>query len=284
MHLTFNSVFKQVQGWTRCAPLSCLLLTQKKCTKPKHKEGDTPLSLEQPFPHVDSSASIKKSMELNQQLEPGTRSDTPVAALQKDAPEWTVLNAVSETMSNLLLGGSRKEEKMLRETPSQCRLAKFQKASHRPHNTVVPIKHFTFLPPIPMPCLSPQRAGRLQACTCKKASERETKEEISFTFDKKSGTKGSRVEAVINQELPAHAVGLASKFQICQHNPHFFSALNVSVPSRFQVTSSSNREAAHRTSILMGKRALHSGPAAGRMHPNKIMCAVNLHDRCEINV
>lgn len=262
--------------------MSGLLLTQKTCKKPKHKKGDDPLSSEQTFSHVDSSASITKSMQLNQHT--GTRSDTPVAALHKDAPDWTVLNAVSETMSSLLLGGSRKEEKMLRETPSQSRPAKFEKASHWPHNTVVPIKHFTFLPPIAMPCLSPQRARRLQACSCRKASERETKEEMSFMFDKKSGRKGTRVEPVMNQELPAHAAGLASRFHICQHNPHFFSALSVSVPSRFQVTSSSNREAAHRTSISMGKRALLSGPAAGRMYPNKILCAVNLHDRCEINV
>lgn len=229
------------------------------------------MTLEQPFSQVDSSASIKKSMPLNQQA--GTLSDTPVAAVQKDAPEWTALSAVSETMSNLLLGGSREEENMLRETPSQSRLARVQKTSLRPENTVVPIKNITFLPPLAMPPLTPQRPSRLQAFSCKKASEGETKEEISFTFDKKSGMKRTRVQPAINRELPAHAAGLASKFQICQHNPHF-SVLNVSVPNRLQMTSSSHQDTAHCTSILMGKRPLHPGPAAGRMHPNKMMCAV----------
>lgn len=252
--------------------MSCMLLTQKRCRKP---DDPAPLSADPTFPNADGSASIKKPMQ----------SNTAVATLQKEASEWPVLNAVTKTMSNLLLGESVEEKGTLRETPSQNRPTKSQKPSHRANNTVVP-KHFTFLPLIEIPHLNPLRVSG-QICSGKKAPKGETIEENCFMFDKKSGTKGTRVDRVVNQELPTYSAGLTSKFQMCQHNPHLFSALSVSIPNRYQGPVSSKRDTAHRTSFSMGKRAFHSRTAAGapaRMRPNKTMCAVNLYDGCEINV
>lgn len=285
LHLTSYFIFKQVRGWARVAPMSCMLLTQKRYRKPKHKEADdpAPLSADPTFPNADGSASIKKPMQSNQHT--GSWSNTAVATLQKEASEWPVLNAVSKTMSNLLLGENVEEKGTLRETPSQNRPTKSQKPSHRPNNTVVP-KHLTFLPLIETPHLNPQRVSG-QICSGKKAPKGETIEENCFMFDKKSGTKGIRVDPVVNQELPTYSAGLTSKFQMCQHNPHLLSVISVSIPNRYQGPMSSKRDTAHRTNFSMGKRALHSSTAAGapaRMRPNKTMCAVNLYDGCEINL
>ncbi|XP_070823247.1 uncharacterized protein C16orf46 homolog [Chaetodon trifascialis] len=270
-----------VQGWTRAAPLSCILLTQKRSRKPKHKEVDTPapLSVDPVISasiaehHCDSHVpnSFKKSMPLNQHT--GSWSTAAVAALQTDASEWPVHNAVQKTMSNFLLEEQIEEEGMHRRTPLQNRPSRPQK--HRASNTVVPIKNFTFLPPIDSPPLNPLRVSG------KKAPEGDTTEENCFMFDKKNGTRGTRVDPVANPELPTYSACLTSKYQTCQHNPHFFSAVHVSIPKR---------DTAHRTSFSMGKsltKALHSSTTAGaqaRMRPSKTMCAVKLYEGCEINV
>ncbi|XP_051236485.1 uncharacterized protein C16orf46 homolog [Dicentrarchus labrax] len=293
-----------VRGWARVAPLSCILLTQKRYKKPKHKEADSAITLspDPTIPNADNSASIaehhcesrvganksfKKSTPSNQHE--GTWSNTTVAALHKAASEWPVLNAMQKTTSKLSLEEKIEEEGMLRETSLQNRPTKPQKHGHRPNNAVVPIKNFTFLPPIKSPHLNPQRvAGQL--CSSKKAPEEETIEDNSFMFDKKSGMKGTRVDPVVNLELPTSTAGLTSRYRTCQHNPHLFSAVSVSIPKRYQVPLSSKPDIVHHTSFSMGKsltQALHSGNAAGaqaRMHPSKTVCAVKMYEGCEINV
>ncbi|XP_044047129.1 uncharacterized protein C16orf46 homolog [Siniperca chuatsi] len=292
-----------VQGWARVAPLSCILLTQKRYRKPRHKEADnpTPLSVDPTIPNADSSASIaehnceshvgqhnsfKKTMLLHQH--PGSWSNTAVAALQKDASEWPVEEKTEG-------------EGTLRDTPlqphhlsskyfvSENRPTKPQKHSHRPNSTVVPIKNFTFLPPIKSPHWNPQKVS-VQLCSDKKAPDGETIEENCFMFDKMSRTRGTRVDLVANPELPTYSAALTSKYRSYQHNPHLFSAVSVSVPKRYQVPMSSKPDTVHHTNYSMCKRltqALHSGNAAGaqaHMHPSKTVCAVKLYEGCEINV
>ncbi|XP_040008022.1 uncharacterized protein LOC120803526 [Xiphias gladius] len=215
-------------------------------------------------------------MPLNQQV--GSWSNTAVAALQPEASEWPVLNATKKTTSHLLHGEKIEEEGKLRETPPQPhhlsskysvsdnRPTKPQKHSHRPNNTVVPIKNFTFLPPIKSPHLSPKVGGQL--CSGKKASEAETLEENCFMFDKKSETRGTRVDPAANTELPSDSAALTSKYRTCQHNPHLFSAISVSVPKRYQVPVSSKSDTVHRRGYSMGKsltQALHASTAAGAL-------------------
>ncbi|KAF1392941.1 hypothetical protein PFLUV_G00033250 [Perca fluviatilis] len=255
-----------VHGWARVAPLSCILLTQKRYSKPMHKEADNPtsLSVDPTIPEADSSASIGQHL---------CESHVPV------------LNAMQKTTSNRFkekIG----EEGMLRETSlqpqhlpskySENRPTKPEKHRHRPNNTVVPIKNFTFLPPIKSPHLSPQKV--IQLCSGKTAPGGEPIEENGFMFDKKSGTRGTRVDPIANPELPTYSAALTSKYRACQHNLHLFSAVHVSIPKRYQVPMSSKPDTLHRASYSTGKsltQALHSNTAAGAQahtHPSKTVC------------
>lgn len=287
-YLTLNLVLQQVRGWERVAPLSCILLPQKKDWKPKNKEPDnpTPSAADPTIRNVDSSGSnaesrcdprphnsSKKFMPSSQQM--GTCTPTAAAALQPDAPERPVLSAMQKTMSHFLLDEKIEEEGALRETPlqphhlslkytaSDNRPTKPQKHNHRPNNTVVPIKNFTFLPPIITTHLNPQRVSG-QLCSGKKAPEGETLEENCYMFDKKSGTRGSRVD--YNPELPNYTASLTSKHRTCQHNHYFLSAGSVSIPKRYQVPVSSKPDTVHHNSYSVGRsltQALHSSTAAG---------------------
>ncbi|XP_042358214.1 uncharacterized protein C16orf46 homolog [Plectropomus leopardus] len=282
-----------VHGWARAAPLSCILLPQKKNRKPKHKEADnlTPSSVDP----TDSTVSIaehrcesnvaphnsfKKSTPLNQITE--SWDNTAETALKKDASKWPFLNTMQKAASNLSLKEKTEEEGTLTETPLQLhhlhskyldnRPTKLQKHRNRPSNTVVPIKNFTFLPPIKSPHLNCQKDSG------KKAPAGETIEEDYFMFDKKSGTKGTRVDPFTDPELPLYSAALDSKYRTCPYNPHLFSALSVSIPKRYQVTTSSKPETVHHTSYSVGKsltQALHSSTAAGAQthaHPSKTAC------------
>lgn len=288
-------VFLQVRGWARVAPLSCILLPHKRYRKPKHKEVDNPtsVSVHPTLPGAESSANIaehhceshtgpsnsfKKNSSLNQQM--GCWSNTAVAALQADASEWTVLHAVQKTASHLLLEERLKEENThlqphylsSKYSVSENRPAKPQKHNHRPNSTVVPIKNFTFLPPIKSPHLNPKLGGQL--CNDKKATEDEALLENGLMCDKKNEMRGPRVDPVANTEFSTYSAALTSKYQTCQHNLNLFSAVNVSVPKRFQVPMSSKRDTVHCTSYSMGKSitpALHSTTAVGaqgHMHPS----------------
>lgn len=266
--------------------MSCILVTQKREKKPKHEEVDNlpPLSVYPQVPNANSSASaaehhfeshvgprsFKKSMPVNQYTE--LWSNTAVASLREDVSELPVLNAMQKVMSNLLLEEKTEEEGMLRESVVQNRPTKHQKPNHRANNAVLPIKNFTFLPPIASLRLNPQRVGG------KRAAEGETIEENCFMFDLKGGTRGTRVEPVTN---------LTSKFRTCQHDPHLFSAASISLHKRCQVPVSPRRDTAHHASFAMGRSLKHLGTAAGaqvRLRPSKTVCAVKMYDGCEINV
>lgn len=278
----------QVRGWARVAPLSCILLTQNIYRKLKHKEVDNPASssVDPSPPSAESSASIaehhceshtspsnsfKNAMLLKQQA--GCSSNTAVADLQADASEWTVLSAVQKTASHLLLDAKIEEENTpyylsSKYSVSENRPTKPQKHSRRPNSTVVPIKNFTFLPPIKSPHLNPKFGGQL--CNVKKASEGEAFDENCFTCAMRSETRGTRADPVANTEFSTYSAALTSKYQTCQHNLHLFSSVSVSVPKRYQVPMSSKPDTVHCTSYSMGK-SLHSTTAVGaqsHMHPS----------------
>ncbi|XP_071344525.1 uncharacterized protein C16orf46 homolog [Trachinotus anak] len=284
----YSGLEEAVRGWARVAPLSCILLTQKRYRKGNHKEANnpTPESVDPALPnadrspscesHADSHNNFKKSMPSNQRV--GSWSNNALAALQPDA--------MQKTTSHPLLEEKKGEKGMLRETPvqphhlsSKCsvsenRSTKPQRASHshRPNNTVVPIKNFTFLPPIKSPHLNPKVSGQL--CSGKKASEGETFEENCFILDKKSETSGIRVDPAVNTELPNYSAALPSTYRTCQRNPHLFTAVSVSIPKRYEVRISSKPDTVHHRSYSMGKsltQALQASTTAGaqaHMHPS----------------
>ncbi|TNM91191.1 hypothetical protein fugu_003480 [Takifugu bimaculatus] len=116
-----------VRGWARAAPLSCVLVTQN-CKKPKQKDCAEP-----PLPNAEGSASNNTPDQLNQHAGCRRRASSTgpppiIRAVQKSPPAD------------------------LGQAPVKTRPAKIQRPSHTT-NTVVPIRHFTFLPPIVYPHL-----------------------------------------------------------------------------------------------------------------------------------
>lgn len=238
-----------VYGWARVVPLSCILLTSNTYKKPKHKEADngTPSS-DDPVPsNADSSVSIteqhceshaglnnfKKFVSVNQQT--GSWSQTAMAAQQTDAAECPFLKAMQRNQTHLLLEEKIYERGMDKETLSQHhhlsseysvpenKPAKPRKHSHRPNNRVVPIKNFTFLPPIKPPHLIAKASDHL--CRDKKTPEKQTSEKNCFLLDKQRGTRGTRVDTATNSDISTFSAALTSKYQTFWQNPH-----NVLIP------------------------------------------------------
>ncbi|XP_047436115.1 uncharacterized protein LOC125005132 [Mugil cephalus] len=287
----YSGLEESVCGWARVAPLSCIFSSQRQCRKPKHTDpGGTTLSPVDPTPsHGDGSVSIaaqlceshvglhdfKKSTSLNQQ--PGAWSEAATAAQKSDATEGPVLNALHRNTAHPFFEEKLNVEGRSRETPLQPRhactkISVFenkathpQKPSHRPNNTAIPIQNFTFLPPIKSPRMNPKGGGQL--CRGKKASEGENSREYYFMLDKKSGGRGTRLDTVSYLDLPSNPAALTSKYQTCQHNPHLFSAVSVSVPKRYQVATSPKPDSLHRTSYSLGKR-LEQTIGQTYMHPS----------------
>ncbi|XP_022045978.1 uncharacterized protein LOC110948652 [Acanthochromis polyacanthus] len=268
-----------VWGWARVAPLSCILLTQKRHKKPKQKEADNPTPLfVDPTPsnadsiteqHGEAPVGLRSFRKFNPPT--GFWSPAMVTAQQSDDVKWPVLNIMQRNTAHLFLEEKIVKEGTLRETPllpchlpskysvSVNRPTKPQKHSCRPNNTVVPIKNFTFLPPINSPHLNNKPSSYLSRS--KRASERETLEENCLVLDKKSG--GPRR---VDTELPIYSAAPTSKYQTCQHNPQFLSAVSVSVPKRYQVPVSPKPDTVHHTSYSMGK-SLSQAIARPHMHP-----------------
>lgn len=230
---------QQVRGWAAVAPLSAILLPQRTEKKQKRKEANNH------GPATDSSVkaaehcsethlgpnSSKKSILLSQQM--WSCGKSAASALQADVPVSPVLVAMPKILSHFTLEDKTEEDEAPRQLhylPAKYnvldnRPSKPQK-HHRSSKTVVPIKNFTFLPPI-KPHMNFQRV-RGQNCTGRKHLEADPMAENYYIFDKISGIRGS------NSELPKDTNNaVTSKHRTCQHNPHLFSAVSVSVPKRY---------------------------------------------------
>ncbi|XP_037835750.1 uncharacterized protein si:ch73-103b9.2 [Kryptolebias marmoratus] len=251
-----------VWGWTRAAPLSCLLVTQKNHGKPKQKEVEnpTPLCVDSIDPKADSSASFteqqreshvgpsncKKSVSANEQIDSwGPR-------------EWPALNAMQGDVTHFLLK-EKTEEGPFKITPlrpchlssqysmPESRHAKPQRHSHKPTNKVVPIKNFTFLPPIQPPPISPKVSCHV--CRGKKAPD----EENLFMLRRKSAAGWAGVDTVANSDLSIYSAALTSKYHTYQHNPHLFFPLSVSLLKKNELLMSPAPDPVHPTSYSMGR-------------------------------
>ncbi|CAB1420613.1 unnamed protein product [Pleuronectes platessa] len=261
----YSGVEEAVCGWDRVAPLSCILLTQKKDRKPEPKEADKPNISEDLTPVTsESSASIPQQHcescpGLFNQLGVSWYSDA-VEALQLDNTEWPETTEEGRT----LVETWRPHHLSTKCIVSEKRPVKPQKHSHRANNTVVPIKTYTFLPPIKPQHLNPKVEG--QTCSGRKASGGVNLQERGFMLDKRSGRRGKREEPVANAGLPFHPAALTATHQTCHNNKPLSYKGGVSIPKRFQLPMSSNPDTVQYGRYLLGKsltRILQVSTAAG---------------------
>ncbi|XP_029702599.1 uncharacterized protein C16orf46 homolog isoform X2 [Takifugu rubripes] len=207
-----------VRGWARAAPLSCVLVTQN-CKKPKQKECAEP-----PLPNAEGSASNNTPDQLNQHAGCRRRASS-TGPVQSEASPPPVIRAVQKSPADL------------GQAPVKTRPAKIQRPSHTT-NTVVPIRHFTFLPPIVYPHLRRPIPG--------------------------SGAKAPDDRVALHPEPPAG---------VRQNSPCLFRAISGSAHNRYLMAGGSTPSQRRR---LPGKNDLPFGGAAARENPSKTVCAVNL--------
>ncbi|XP_074523052.1 uncharacterized protein C16orf46 homolog [Halichoeres trimaculatus] len=286
----YNGWEEAARGWARVDPMSCILSTPKTHTKAKHGGATpTPLPVNPPTPanpdklssaakhHCEWKPSFQKPTQITQHA--ASWSNPAVTAPQRDASEWPFLNTLHKTSLKSLHKGKIEQEGVFRDThhaSSKCsvmdnRPCKPQRHSHRPNSTVVPIRNFTFLPPI-----QPTHFHS-HGVSSKKAPEGGTAEENFVLFYTKGLKRETRVDSAA--ELQMSSAALTSKCRTYQHNPHTFSAVSVSIPRRYQVPLSSKPDTVHPTSYSVGTQALLSSSAASpqaHMNPNKTVCAVRL--------
>lgn len=164
------------------------------------------------------------------------RKSTPLKE-QTHVSGWPVLSALQKTTPHL-----RESPVQLYHLPtkqSESKATKAQRDSQRPSNAVVPIKNFTFLPPIKAAHLNPKMCVQLSS----KSSEGQS-------FEDNCETRGTRAD-------PAGSSN-TSKYRTCQRNPHLFSALSVSISKKYQLPASST-----------AKGLLHNAPQLPALLRNK---------------
>lgn len=227
--------FKQVCGWTRADPLSCILVTKMNHRNPKHKEVEnpSPLCVDTMSPKSNSSVSIA---EQNRESYTGLSNCKKSVLSNQQKHSWgpaklPVLNVMQEDVTHL--------GRLLKITPQRsCHLSSPQhsvpenrqtttrKHSHKSNNKVVTIKNLTLLPPIPPPQIS--RKDSCHVCGSKKALDGEK-------LEGKSAARRAGVDTVANRDISVYSEALTPKYHACQHIPHLFSALSVSPPKKNQL-------------------------------------------------
>lgn len=237
-------MFKQVRGWTRVAPLSSIFVSPKRNKNRTPKRADSPSrqSVDLALHNTDTPA--KKPPEMSQSSVPW--SDTTAAGLVPAVSESPMFDAFWRNMPEMLPEENPKKKRSQKDSPAKSKSAKNSKSLHRSINMVVPIKQFTFLPPIEELQLNTQLIN--EQIFTQRPSEGESSEKSSFALDKKGGMKGTRADSVMN-----HDPGLYSRLHVSQCNSQLLSAFSVSIPGRYQVSLSSNQMHAS-----LGRRAIYS--------------------------
>ncbi|XP_061882914.1 uncharacterized protein LOC133634023 isoform X1 [Entelurus aequoreus] len=148
-----------VCGWDRVAPISGILLPQKRDKKPKQrKETDNPAPLHIVEPTTscgDTLASGGEHCSESHSTPQNLKKPTPSSQrVQPESPEWLAPDGVDEDMSHLLheekapLSGIPLQLQHLPQTTSKSSRSSKSSKRHQTKSTVVPITNFTFLPPI----------------------------------------------------------------------------------------------------------------------------------------
>lgn len=226
------------------APLSSIFVSHKRNKNRTTKRADSPgrLSVDLALHNTDTSA--KKSTEMSQSSVPW--SDTSAAAVVAAVSESSMFDAFWRNMPEMLPEENPKKKGSHKDSPAKSKSAKNSKSIHKSINTVVPIKQFTFLPPIEELQLNPQLIN--EQIFPQRTLEGESSEKNGFVLDKRGAMKGTRVDTVMN-----HDPGLYSKLHVSQCNSQLLSTFSVSIPNRYQVSLSSNQ-----THASLGKRAIYS--------------------------
>ncbi|XP_055010283.1 uncharacterized protein si:ch73-103b9.2 [Boleophthalmus pectinirostris] len=248
-----------VGGWARVAPLAPLLLVEKTDNKANHKDVEHDCSTS-----VETDNLAEQPSET--QLRPPTRlrstisSQNSCACTKHNAP-----NQTPESSKISFVNGTSKQiaQLSLTDQTRDTRSPKSRKNRLKTNNALVPIKNFSFLPPINMP-QNEQNFNKHQ--------QGESGLEHFFLINKISRIRGTKGDLFYTTELPKGAYNetVSSKYRTCQHNPNYYSAVSVSVPKRYHVTLSSKPETLHPAGYSMSK-TLHSGTAENRqvqMHPS----------------
>lgn len=243
MALTSLWVFKQVRGWTRVAPLSSIFVSPKRNKNRTTKRAESPGRLSGDVALHNTDTSAKKSIELNQSSVPWSDTSAAVVAGVSESP---MFDAFWRNIPEMLPEENPKKKGSHKDSPAKSKSAKNSKSIHKSINTVVPIKQFTFLPPIEELQLNPQLIN--EQIYPQRLLEGESSEKHVFALDKKGGMKGTRMDTVMN-----HDPGLYSKLHVSQCNSQLLSTFSVSIPNRYQVSLSSSQ-----THASLGKRAIYS--------------------------
>ncbi|CAG5854850.1 unnamed protein product [Menidia menidia] len=237
-YVCYSGVEEAVSGWARAAPLSCILMTQSPQRKPKQREADslTPLSVNPSAAGAHSSAG---PTEQHCQFHAGPHNFKKPASPKQQTVSWgqTDFALLKDTQKNMAywlpdekteVEGMQPYYLSSKYSVLECGLTKPQKSSYKPNNTTVPIKNFTFLPPITVQPAQHNRKVSRHTRKGKKAQDGETFGETFFMFGKRSGAKGTQVDTW-NPDHHANSAALDSIYQTCQDNPHLFPACRVTV-------------------------------------------------------
>lgn len=247
-------MFTQVRGWTRVAPLSSLFISPKRSKNRTTKRADSPSrqSVEPVLHNTDTPA--KKPPETIPSSTPW--SGTTAAPLVPAVSESPMFDAFWRNMPEMLPEESPKKKGSHKDSSAKSKLTKNLKSLPRSLNTVVPIKQFTFLPPIEELQLNPHLIN--EQILPQRISEGDSSEKSCFAMDKKGGTKGTRLDSVTN-----HEPGLYPKLHLAQCNSQLLSAFSVSIPGRYPVSVSSNQM----QPSSLGRRTIYSSSGTNDVAP-----------------
>lgn len=257
-----------VCGWAKVAPLASILLAEKTGQKPKRKDDSpTPAELdrftEQPS-EIHLRPPTRSSTISSQRLCTKSDASNPTPEIQ----EIPITEDISKTVTQLVLENQTRDARTPfqdHQMASKSNLAdnrspKPRKNSQRTNNALVPIKNFTFLPPIKMAQNQQQNISGNKHQLC------ETGMESFFIIDKINRirqTKGDLVYTEFPKDTYNEAVSL--KYRTCQHNPNYYSAVSVSGTNRYHVALSSKPETLHPVGYSVSK-TLRSSTANRQLH------------------
>ena len=212
-------------------------MTQKDHKKPKQKDSVDP-------PNAEALASDDTPDQLHQHM--GSRLHAGGGgSLQSEASRRSV-RAEQKSPAQRPQGENTQD---LREAPGEIRPTKPQKPGHT-SNTAVPIRHFTFLPPI----VSPQLLG-----------------------GGGKSAEGRGVVVVQKGRMRGSSVGAPAG--LLQNQPRLLSAISASGQYSLGTAGASQRTAAACSRLSAGHKAIRFGGAAPRipaMNGSKAACAVHL--------
>lgn len=225
------------------APLSSIFVSPKRNKHRISKRADSPgrQSVDLALQNPDTAA--KKPTEMSQSSVPWSDTSAAGVAAVSESP---MFDAFWRNIPEMLPEENPKKRGSHRDSPAKSKSAKNSRSTLKSINTVVPIKQFTFLPPIEELQLNSQLIN--EQLYPQRPLEGESLEKSSFALDKKGGMKGIRVDTVMN-----HDPGLYSKLHVSQCNSQLLSAFSVSIPGRYQVSLPSSQ-----THASLGKRAMFS--------------------------